>query len=266
MNLLRTIAALVILVAITTAVIAHDTWLLPQRFSAVVNTTVLLDLTSGMAFPALETSIKPDRIDRAQYRLAGQIKSLSDLSPTPTSLRFETIFSRAGIATCWVELKPKSLDLTPKLVHEYLNEIDAPAAVRQQWATAKEPRRWREMYTKHAKTFIRVGELQPDGSWAEPVGMSLEIVPETDPTQLRRGMNFPVRVFENGQPLANFPLGIIREGSRKGAIRKTDHQGRVRFLLGQRGRWLLRGTKLRKAAQPEIDWESDFTTLTVNVK
>jgi len=122
------------------------------------------------------------------------------------------------------------------------------------------------VYTKHAKTFIRVGRSPADGSWAEPVGMALEIVPERDPTRLNRGGDFPVRVLEHGMPLANFPLGIVREGRRKGEIRKTDDQGRVKFRLARRGRWLLRGTKLRKATQPEVDWESDFTTLTVDVK
>ncbi|MEP6742960.1 MAG: DUF4198 domain-containing protein, partial [bacterium] len=118
----------------------------------------------------------------------------------------------------------------------------------------------------HAKTFIRVGQPQADGSWAEPVGMSLEIVPERDPTRLRRRDDFPVRVLDNGVPLPNFPLGIVREGRAKGEMRKTDAQGRVKFRLAMMGRWLLRGTKLRKGTKPGVDWESDFTTLTVDVK
>ena len=96
--------------------------------------------------------------------------------------------------------------------------------------------------------------------------MTLEIVPESDPTQLRRRGDFVVRVLENGLALANFPVGLVREGSRKGQIRKTDNEGRVRFRLTMAGRWLLRGTKLRKSTQTGVDWESDFTTLTVKVK
>jgi hypothetical protein len=33
--------------------------------------------------------------------------------------------------------------------------------------------------------------------------------------------------------------------------------------LDKSGRWLLRGTDLRKSTKPNLDWESDFTTLTV---
>lgn len=266
MTLFRTIGTLVLACSFVTAVLAHDTWLIPQRFAVMPSATVQLDLTSGMAFPNLETSIKPERIDRAQCRLAEAHFAISDFSPAPKSLCFQAVLSKAGIATCWVELKPRALELTPKQVQEYLAEIGAPAAVRQEWAAAPLPKHWRELYTKHAKTFIQVGGALADRSWAKPVGMTLEIVPESDPTQLGSRRNFAVRVLENGSALANFPVGVVREGGGKGQIRKTDNEGRVRFRLKMAGRWLLRGTKLRKSTQTGVEWESDFTTLTVNVK
>jgi uncharacterized GH25 family protein len=98
------------------------------------------------------------------------------------------------------------------------------------------------------------------------VGAALEIVPESDPTRLTRGDDFSVNVLEKGVPVTNFPLGVVHEGDGKGEIRKTDNQGRVRFRLTMGGRWLFRGTKLRRSTQPGVDWESEFTTLTVEVK
>src|SRR6185295_3876162 len=200
----------------------------------------------------LDTSIKPERIDRAQCRLAEDTFALTDISPAPKSLRFQALLAKVGVATCWVELKPRALELTPKQVEEYLDEIGAPAAVRKEWANTKEPRRWRELYTKHAKTFVSVGALIEDLAWSEPVGMSLEIVPESDPARLRHGKDLRVRVLENGEPLPNFPLGLVREGRRHGQIRTTDSLGRVRFGGVRSGRYLLRGTKLRKSTQPEV--------------
>ena len=110
-----------------------------------------------------------------------------------------------GVAAFWVKLPPRSIELTPEQVKEYLDEVDAPEALRQEWAEMKEPR-WRESYTKHPKTFARVGQPQSDRSWAEPVGMFLEIVPEKDPTALKAGDDFPVRVLKDGKPFAGFSL------------------------------------------------------------
>ena len=222
------------------------------------------DLTSGMAFPLLEYAIKAERIERAVVRLGGQVTDLSERRAAPKSLRFTKQLNAPGVATVVVSLQPKALELTPAKVAEYLVEIGAGPEIKQAWAQMK-PQRWREVYAKHAKTFVRVGTGEQDQSWAEPVGLALEIVPEKDPTQLRAGTEFPVRVLKNGQPLAAFPLGLLRANAKHGIIQKTDAAGRTVFKLPSVGQWLLRGTELRKASTPDRDWESDFTTLTVAV-
>jgi uncharacterized GH25 family protein len=244
---------------------AHDTWLIPDRFEVAPKTAVTLDLTSGMAFPKLETGPKRERVQTAPCRLAGRTFEMSDISAGPNSLRLKAELSEAGVATFWVKLAPRSIELKPAEVQEYLDEIDAPASLRQQWA-GMETKRWREIYTKHPKTFVRVGEPKADPSWAEPVGAALEIVPEKDPTALHEGDEIVVRVLKNGAPYPEFSLNAVAAGETKGETRKTDSAGRATFLLKKRGPWLLRGTDVRKSTQGDADWESDFATLTVEVK
>ena len=265
MNRFRGVVTSLLIIAVASCALAHDTWLTPDRFVVERGSVVTLDLTSGMAFPALDTPIKPERIDSAQCRLAGHRFELKDYSSAPKSLEFKARLSYSGVATMWVELKPRALVLTTRLVKEYLDEIGAPDVIRQQWANAKRPRRWREVYTKHSKTFVRAGDVLSDRSWEEPVGMRLELVPEKDPTALRPGDELTVRVLKNGAPLQSLSVGIVREGDSKGRIQKTDAEGRVTFRLDREGRWLVRGTELRKASQAALDWESDFTTLTFRV-
>ena len=253
--------------ALTNVARAHDTWLLPDRFEVAAKESVTLNLTSGMAFPALETGPKRERVEAALCRLVGRTFDIADILAGPKSLIFRAELPEPGLATFWIKLPPKSIELKPEQVEEYLEEIDPPAAVRKQWAEEKEPKRWRELYSKHTKTFVRVGEPSTaDKSWAEPIGIALEIVPEKDPTALRAGEDFPVRVLRNGAPFADFALNAVAAGETKGETRKTDAAGRVAFRLAKAGRWLLRGTDVRKSTQPEADWESDFTTLTFEVK
>jgi len=244
---------------------AHDTWLLPDRFEVAAKQTVTLDLTSGMAFPALETGPKRERVEAALCRLAGQNSDISDISAGPKSLVFKKELSNAGIAAVWVKLPSKSIELKPEQVQEYIDEIDAPASLKKQWEEMK-PQRWRELYTKHTKTFVRVGDPKADRSWAEPIGQALEIVPEKDPTALRAGDELSVRVLKNGAPFSDFSLNAVAAGETKGETRKTDSAGRVVFHLSKAGAWLLRGTDVRKSLKADADWESDFATLTLEVK
>lgn len=245
-------------------VFAHDTWLMPNRFAVAPGSTVTLDLTSGMKFPALETGPKRERVKSAQCRLNGRTFEISDISSGAQSLVFKVPLQDAGVATLWVKLPPREIELKPAEVQEYLDEIDAPKSIRAESAKMQ-PQRWRERYTKHPKTFVRVGDAHGDHSWAQPAGMALEIIPEKDPTTLRVGDELPVRVLKDGGPHPDFALNAVAAAETKGTTKRTDAEGRVVFHFDKAGQWLLRGTDLRKSTTPDVDWESDFATLTLNV-
>ena len=248
---------------------AHDTWLQPRRVSVLPGTIAQIDLTSGDKFAAFDTAIKADRIDVARARLNGKTIDIAQRAPEKKSIELRVALSDPGVAALWISLTPKSLELNQKQVRHYLDEIDAPALLAQAWYVGKASKPWREVYTKHAKTFVLVGKHgrpKADRSWSEPVGLALEIVPEKDPTALRAGDEFPVRVLKNGAPLPDFSLGIVREGKTNRAFKKTDAAGRAVFKLARSGKWLLRGTELRSSNKPATDWESDFTTLSFEVR
>jgi len=217
-----------------------------------------------MAFPANEVAVKPDRLARASIRLGGKATDLPQGSAAKDSLRIKARVLEPGIAALWVESKPRTLELKPKEVREYLDEIGAWDSIGKKWE-AEGSGRWRETYVKHAKTFVRVGEPSGDSSWSEPVGMRLEIVPEKDPTLLVSGSDLPVRVLMDGKPLSDFPLGFVAAGQKTGSFQKTDEKGRAQISFNRQGWWLLRATLLTKSSQPDTDWESHFATLTVFV-
>lgn len=245
---------------------AHDTWFAPRKFHVKKNTQVLFDLTSGMSFPTLETAIQPDRVDAAGCRLNNRFVALAKPMSAPKSLVFVGTFNDEGISTCWIELNPRQLELSQKQVEEYFDEIDASPLVRDRWANMKAPRRWRESYIKHAKTFISVESSVHDQSWGEPVGMSLEIVPGKNPSSLKAGDDLPVRLLRKGKPVVGLRVNLALAGGTRGEFQTTDSEGVTTFRLTRSGEYLLRATELRPSTKPDLEWESDFTTLTIAVK
>ncbi len=269
MSRLPTLLIALVLSSIASAVAAHDTWLQPRRTSVLPGTIAQIDLTSGDKFATFDAVIRPDRIGIARARLNRKTINIQVGAPEKKSLELRVPLSDPGVATIWLSLTPQSVELNRKEVQHYLDEIDAPALLAQAWYAGKGSKPWREIYSKHAKTFVLVGRSRPakaDLSWSEPVGMALEIVPEKDPTALRAGDEFPVRVLRHGAPLADFSLGIVREGRTNRTFKKTDFAGRAVFKVARAGKWLLRGTELRSSNKPATDWESDFTTLSFVVQ
>lgn len=243
---------------------AHDTWILPLRAGSEPGRKVAFDLTSGMAFPANESGVEADRLARASVRLGEEELDLRPTASGESALRLETTLPAAGIATVCVETKPRSVDLTPAQVREYLEEIGAWESIGREWES-RNGGRWRESYTKHAKTYVGVGSTtsSSESSWNRPAGMALELVPESDPTRLNVAGELPVRLLKDGRPLAGIPVGLVAAGAKSGSLATTDAEGRVRLRLNRPGWWLVRATVLEASSKPDLEWESKFTTLTV---
>lgn len=271
----RRIAATVLAVALVllfaTQAVAHDTWLTVAANLGRVGVPVRLDLTSGETFPVDDFAIEASRVSRAIVREGSFTRSLPAPVGTARTLRYQWTPKAAGVATLGVELKPKTLVLAPKLIDEYLGEINADSSVRAQWKALGGAQKWTESYTKHAMTFLRITPPRPDSNWtadrlwSKPLGLALELVPERDPTALRGGDTLFVRVLRHGAPLPGFSVGAIREGRSKAEFFRTDAKGRAGVVLDRGGRWLLNGTNLRRSTTSATVWESDFVTATLQV-
>ncbi|HEY5446194.1 MAG TPA: DUF4198 domain-containing protein, partial [Pyrinomonadaceae bacterium] len=94
----------------------------------------------------------------------------------------------------------------------------------------------------------------------------LEIVPGKNPATIKPGAEFPVRILKDGAPLANFPVSIVLGGDPDTEFQATDSEGIATFKIKSAGKYLLRGTNLRPSTKPDLEWESDFTTLTIQVR
>ncbi len=260
----RTLSLAAFLVVWTGTAHAHETWLMPSRFSTPATEEVPMDLTSGMEFPLLDQAIRMDRVALAGFRLAGKRTQIQTLRVLDQSLQLIPHFAGEGVAAIWVELHPRTIELNAGQVREYLEEINASDGIRAAWARRPPSESWRETYTKHAKTYVRIGSTAADRSWGDAVGMALEIVPGTDPLDLRVGEKASFRLLRNGKPLANVPVCLIVEGAGKRVFRTTDAQGRVVFLLERAGKLLLSAVDLRRTSVIG-SWQSDFTTLVLQV-
>jgi uncharacterized GH25 family protein len=246
--------------------IAHDTWILPSRSRVSPGRDVTFDLTSGMAFPQNEVPVKPDRLARASARVGATVSELAREPGGSKAMRLTARFSKPGIAAVWIESKPRTIELKPSEVREYLEEIGAWEALGRKWET-EGTGKWRESYTKHAKTYVRVGSPEShDDTWSIPAGLELELMPEGDPTQLAAGDELSVRLVKAGQPVSDAAVGLVAANTKSGTLSKTDSGGRVRLRFDRGGWWLIRATLLERSTKPDLEWESRFTTLTVFVQ
>jgi uncharacterized GH25 family protein len=251
---------------LTVLLSAHDTWLQAVVHSAMPGEALRFELTSADGFKGVDYGPPARRVQQTGLRVAGATTQLVVGPEDIKVLHLRGKSDQTGIATVWVVLTSNWLELKPELIEVYLEEIRAPKALREEWAQRPGPKIWRELYRKSAKTHLHIGPgLTQDHSWRQPAGLDLEFVAETNPVVLQAGDMVRVRLLSRGRPVPGLAVDIVNEGENVRHLKKTDGEGRVSARLTEPGRWLVRATLLRKSDQPDLEWESDFATLLLDV-
>jgi hypothetical protein len=247
---------------------AHESWLQPVSFFIDRPAEQVVRLTSGMGehYPTPETAVERERVVRSGVFLQKERlplvvgdtgKAALNLSWTPTT---------TGVAAMWVELAPKTLELADSLIDVYFDEIGASPQLRKEWTDTPSPKKWRESYAKHAKSYARIGSLTSTPGFTANAGLKLEIVPDRDPTRLRVGDRLGLRVLLDGKPLPHFTIAAFREGGSKPQFVKSDAKGFATLRVDHAGGMLLAGVHLRRVHEPNLEWRSDFTSMTFPVR
>ena len=105
----------------------------------------------------------------------------------------------------------------------------------------------------------------PQPQLLQPVGMSLEIVPQRDPFQTRRGQALPLRVLYQGRPLAGatVKLNNLDNDAQPFATAVTDAVGSVAFAHPGAGHWQFNVIWTRPLlGNRDAEFETTFSSLT----
>ncbi|CAD7288683.1 DUF4198 domain-containing protein [Campylobacter suis] len=126
-----------------------------------------------------------------------------------------------------------------------------------------------EVATMAAKRVISIGDKKHNFIHS-PIGQSIEIVPLSDPFELKVDKPFKVQVFLDGKPLKTAKVTGTFDGFLKDKHAfsgTTDLKGVIEILALKPGKWLLEVTHERPYKDKEVcDVEMILATLVVNIK
>jgi hypothetical protein len=233
---------------------AHDTWFQPVPGPG----SLQLALGTGSQFPLQEVPVAAASLVDSGCRAGNdRVAPLRVLGETPTALRLR--LPGAHALTCWGRQAGFEVELPADKVALYLREIHPLPWVHTEWArlqAAGLP--WKERYTKHARI-----ELPGAGGPARPVPLAMDVV--LDERAARVGQTLGFQVLRDGMPLPDQAVELRGDMSPLGIWRRTDAEGRAHVDVPLPGRWVLRGTDLRRSERVPDGFESRFFNLAFEV-
>lgn len=144
--------------------------------------------------------------------------------------------------------------------------LDSIVALREQSGESQSEAR--ERYSRYLKSLLQAG-ARHDETYKRELGFKLEIIPQTNPYELKIGDSLEVKVLFEGKPLPN--AKVFADNREAGSTRtqqtRTTAAGIATVKLDRSGFWLVRLVHMRRcAALAEADWESFWAAYTFGAK
>lgn len=251
----RLIALAALLLAPATQ--AHDTWFELQPGAGKAEFLI----GSGNRFPLYEGGVGGNSFDKSGCRGSdGKAAALAFRRHVRNATLLRSDAENGPALTCWAQLQPFDVELTPQLVEVYFREIRPSAAVIAAWqALRAQGVVFRERYVKSAR-FDGADVISP-----KPAGTTLDVLRLAPAGAPKVNETASFQILRDGEPFADFPVELVNEASPLGLWTRTDQDGRIAMRLPLPGRWLLRGTDLRLSAADPTRWESKFIAYSFDV-
>lgn len=242
---------------------AHEYWLMPSRFAAAPGERIGIEHRVGSGWPGETLPRNPLRVVRfgiVDARGERPIEGAPGADPAG-----ETTLRAPGLTVAVYRSTPSPLVLDAAPFESYLRDegLEQIIALRAVRGMASAP--GRERFSRNAKTLVAVGDaLAKAGPFDRPAGLTLELVPETDPRGIAGGGRFAVQLLYLGRPLAGALVKAIAQDLARPRIElRSDERGRVEFDLPTSGVWLVSTVHMTEAPSGGgFEWESLWSSLT----
>lgn len=258
---------------------AHDFWIEPSSHAIAPNEVLRVTLKVG-------DHALGDSVPRSESRIVDfSARSGGATLPIVGREGFEPAgfvrLESSGMCLLGYRSNHAAVELEPAKFADYLREKGLEHVLAARSAAGESEQRVREIYSRCAKSLVRVGQ-GPTTGFDSMLGHPLELIPERNPSDLHwtedQGVRvlemLPVRLYYDGRPLANALVGALdldaeppTDGTHQAPIEvRTDAEGRARLRLPHGGRWLLAAVHLvRPSDRASADWESFWASLTFAV-
>lgn len=268
---MRKCTRLFILLTAACLFMSHELFLRTDSHFLKPNTATQLYLLNG-TFDTSENAITLDRIINTkvigpEFLLAPK-ESQFTVEDKRTYLNFTT--GEEGTYVAGISTLPRVLEMDAKAFNTYLEHEGLENTITRRKEQKIMNTGAKERYSKHVKALLQVGN-QPSIDFMKPLGYPIEFVPLNNPFEINLGDAVGFKLLRNGKPLANhivhYSTAVPGQDSHENEnSTKTNKNGFVTIRPNAKGKWYIATIHMEQKTGEDVDYESNWATLTFEMK
>ncbi len=279
MTMKATLSGFLLLMSLVSAE-AHQTYLISDLYDLKPGTDNYLMLRNGTyhesGYSITRKMSRDISIVMGGIRKTPPDNEVSDVDSNPNykNTYIKVFAEKEGTGLGGVAAHPDYIALPAEMFADYLEHEGMTDALAEFKATNKLGT-IRERYTKHAKGIFQVGKPLTD-DYKHKLDYKAEIFVEQNPGAVKVGDDMSMQVLFEGKPLSD-QLVFVSHATRKAPANasipelsayslRTDENGRATFKITKKDKWYIQMIHMQKIDDEDADYESNWSTITFEVK
>lgn len=253
--------------------LGHEYWLSPENYQVEKGEDIAVNFRNGENFSGAAYSYLPGKVTRLEVIAGGETRPVTARAGDIPALQI-TAPETEGLVVAVLETAPAIVTYTEwEKFLSFADHKDFPDAAAEHAASGWPQDRFKESYTRHAKSLIAVG----DGRGADAaVGLETEFVALSNPYAPEFDGRMKVALTYQGEPRADAQIEVFDrapDGTVTVTLQRTDAAGEAVIPVSAGHDYLLDAVVLRPAAEADKVaetpnqpvWETLWAALTFHV-
>ncbi len=264
-----TVSAFILTLSLVASIFAHDLFLKTDSFFLQPNSKFTIKVMNG-TFQESEGAVSFARLNDVSVVSAGKRvhPQEADFTKNETTAFMNLTTGEAGTYVVGLSTKHREIALKAADFNGYLKEDGLPDTLEERRKTGELGKDAKERYSKHVKAILQVGKKQTD-DYKTVLGYPVELVPQQNPYKLKKGDAMEILCLKDGKPLAGQVVLAGREQKGKIIVSsdlRSDAKGMLKLRLDGAGQWYVKFINMTKLDDPNLNYESKWTTLTFEIR
>jgi uncharacterized GH25 family protein len=264
---MKKITVIIAVFFITVLADAHEFWLQPKKYRYAVGEEMKVDFMVGENFSGEHWDLGKHKVEKLDVHfLGGTANLIQQVKPTKgNNLVYQ--LPKEGTYLLALQSNAAFIELEGVKFTEYLKEdgLDEILDLRDQRGISAQPAK--EFYQRFAKVLVQAGS-KTDNTWKKMVNYPIEIVPLSNPYDLKSGDYLECRVMYNGKASAHQMVKVWSHIGNKIFLQNiyTENDGTIKFPISSTGPWMVSTVKMVPSAKPGADYHSMWASLVFGIE
>ena len=252
------------LLTIISSLLAHEFWLSPDKFIYERGEKINIRFFVGENFEGENWKGNREKVQSLKLYYADVNDDLSEYITTRPGDSLELKMLDEGTSLIAFNSTNTFIELAAADFNKYLEEDGLQNVIEYRKENNETDSMGRELYQRCSKTLFQVGPKK-DKTSSVATGLAVDIIPLTNPYNLKHKDSLTVTILFNNSPVANSMVKIWHYDHAK-TIKNdliSDENGQAKFPVTSAGKWMVSIVKMiRLENDPVADWQSYWGSLT----